>query len=331
MNKIKRPLKKIIDTLCGFLSILSKKNPQSLAKKNTALVIFLKLLVIFSLIIFSISIFAQYRHPVGNIRMTSLFGESREDHFHTGIDYATRQPVLAIEEGFVVFSRDTSKNPKLLELGTGNAIVLQHPDNLRSYYLHLENNSITEKERVENGEEIAIMGNTGSSYGHHLHIDIEEPKENRILNPLAVLPNMPDDNPPYIISMFAQINEKLYRIRKQSKFRYSGPMELVVISWDGRMNQKYQRNPLNALRANPYRIELWVDDELFKVLDFKHLHYQDNDIVLASGQRFDEVYGYDFNYRMATFSPSKNLHRFRVVSIDKNNNYSEASYTISFN
>ena len=309
-----------------------------LEKKNTALVATLanffgrfKLFFLCLFLISSFVAFAQYRHPVGNIRITSLFGESREDHFHTGIDYATRQPVLAIEEGVVIFSRDTSRNPKSLNLGTGNAIVLQHPDDLRSYYLHVEDNSITQKEKVQRGEEIAIMGNTGSSYGYHLHVDIEEPKENRIHNPLSVLPNMEDDNPPYIVSMFAKINEKLYRIRKQSKFRYSGPMDLIVISWDGGINQKYQRNPLNTRRTNPYRIELWIDDELFKVLDFKHLQYEENDITLASGQRFEEVYGYDFNYRVATFSPSKNVHKFRVVSIDKNNNYSEASYTVSFN
>ena len=48
----------------------------------------------------------SYQFPVKNLRITSVFGESRGDHFHTGIDFGTKQNIYPIEKGEMIFIRD---------------------------------------------------------------------------------------------------------------------------------------------------------------------------------------------------------------------------------
>jgi murein DD-endopeptidase MepM/ murein hydrolase activator NlpD len=56
----------------------------------------------------------------------------------------------------------------------GNYIVIEHAENEHSAYLHLRENSVRVKEGdvVRRGQHIADVGNTGDSYGAHLHFQV---------------------------------------------------------------------------------------------------------------------------------------------------------------
>lgn len=88
-----------------------------------------------------------------------------EDHY--GVDVVTKENELikSTLNGIVVFSSWTSE--------TGNVVAIQHENNLLSIYKH---NSVLLKrqgERVEAGEAIAIIGNSGKwSSGPHLHFEL---------------------------------------------------------------------------------------------------------------------------------------------------------------
>ena len=86
---------------------------------------------------------------------------------HYGVDVVTKENELikSTLNGVVVMSSWTSE--------TGHVIVIQHENNLLSVYKH---NSVLLKdqgERVEAGEAIAIIGNSGKwSSGPHLHFEL---------------------------------------------------------------------------------------------------------------------------------------------------------------
>ena len=86
---------------------------------------------------------------------------------HYGIDIAAPKntPIQAIADGVVISSDWT--------LDTGFVIVLQHANNLVSFYKH---NSVLYKKTgatVKAGEAIAVIGNTGHlSSGPHLHFEL---------------------------------------------------------------------------------------------------------------------------------------------------------------
>lgn len=86
---------------------------------------------------------------------------------HYGIDIVTNtnEPVRSVLDGYVIMAEWTIK--------TGNVIAIQHPNNLISVYKH--NASLLKRQgaRVDAGEAIAIIGNSGElSSGHHLHFEL---------------------------------------------------------------------------------------------------------------------------------------------------------------
>ena len=86
---------------------------------------------------------------------------------HFGIDIATKgdEPVLATLPGTVV---SASWNVE-----TGNVIQIQHDNNIISIYKHCAAMHKTVGDKVEAGEPIAIVGNSGEyTSGPHLHFEL---------------------------------------------------------------------------------------------------------------------------------------------------------------
>jgi murein DD-endopeptidase MepM/ murein hydrolase activator NlpD len=101
-------------------------------------------------------------------RMHPVLGRER---LHAGLDYAAScgTPVYAAMEGSIIIATFSS--------GGGNKIVVDHGVqrgiNLTTSYLHLEAFAQTSG-RVEQGDLIGYVGNTGLSAGCHLHFETRE-------------------------------------------------------------------------------------------------------------------------------------------------------------
>lgn len=101
---------------------------------------------------------------------------------HMGIDYVLKSgtPVHAAANGFVLFSDYTS--------GSGYMIIISHPDEYITIYRHCSSLIKKEREKVFQGELIALSGNSGEiTTGPHLHFEIW--KQGKPINPLTVLNN----------------------------------------------------------------------------------------------------------------------------------------------
>ena len=59
--------------------------------------------------------------------ITSTFGESRDDHFHAGLDIASRdEAVQSMADGRILYSRQESDNPFRPLPGPGNLMIVDH-------------------------------------------------------------------------------------------------------------------------------------------------------------------------------------------------------------
>ena len=151
--------------------------------------------------------------------LSANFGELRNNHFHSGIDFKTQQavnkPVVAIADGFV--SR-ISVSPN----GYGLALYLDHLTGHTSVYGHLNSFSgpiadyVKEKQYeqesyrtelypepgsliVKKGQQIGLSGNTGSSGGPHLHFEVRDTRTQDPLDPLTFFGRLiPDTQKPDI-------------------------------------------------------------------------------------------------------------------------------------
>jgi LysM repeat protein len=104
---------------------------------------------------------------------------------HKGIDIAAslNTPVFAVDDGIVTKSYYSDTY--------GNVIFIKHNNNFETVYAHLNKRHIHEGQAVHKGDTIGLMGNTGKSYGVHLHFEVHEnewtyEKENAV-NPSHVL------------------------------------------------------------------------------------------------------------------------------------------------
>ena len=91
------------------------------------------------------------------------------DKGHMGLDYVLKEgtPVYATAGGFVVFSGYTIED--------GYTIIINHSDNYMSVYKHCSSLIKKQREKVEQGELIAMSGNSGrETTGPHLHFEIWE-------------------------------------------------------------------------------------------------------------------------------------------------------------
>lgn len=109
---------------------------------------------------------AGYHHPA-NFKKTSDYGW-RHRRMHRGVDlgYPVGTPVAAAWDGMVRISKGSNTG------GYGNLVVIRHDNGLETYYAHLSRRLVNPGQIVKAGDIIGLGGNTGRSYGSHLHFEI---------------------------------------------------------------------------------------------------------------------------------------------------------------
>jgi septal ring factor EnvC (AmiA/AmiB activator) len=104
-------------------------------------------------------------------KIINLFGPYRNKkfniiNFRSGIDIATGkgEPVQAVYSGKIIYAQWFN--------GYGNMIIIDHGKNYYTIYAHVEKIFKFTGERVETGDVIATVGETGSMSGPKLHFEV---------------------------------------------------------------------------------------------------------------------------------------------------------------
>ncbi len=231
-----------------------------------------------------------------NIRLSGSFGELRKNHFHSGIDIKSSgsyklNKVYAVANGYI-------SRIKVSSGGYGKAVYIDHPNGITSVYAHLNHFSkklndivtIIQNENktysfdndslkipVKKGEFIGQLGNTGRSFGPHLHFELRNTKTEHPLNPFLYGIKPGDRRAPKLLKLkivaldtaFNELNSKIYNLTK-SKYGSFIPkpftikygawrVGIEVLGYD-KMNHAPNKNGI-------YSIVMKVDGE--RVFSFK--------------------------------------------------------------
>ncbi|MFZ0533998.1 MAG: peptidoglycan DD-metalloendopeptidase family protein [Anaerolineales bacterium] len=110
------------------------------------------------------SVFAEcYASRFGSRRS---YNGSDYSYFHTGVDYCGKigDPIYAAAVGVVVFAGPLTVR--------GNATMIDHGWGIYTAYMHQSEILVQMGDRVEQGQLIGLVGNTGRVEGPHLHFEV---------------------------------------------------------------------------------------------------------------------------------------------------------------
>lgn len=101
-----------------------------------------------------------------NGHMTSNFGRRGSRRYHYGIDIKahTGDTIYAAFDGKI-------RVKQFERSGYGYYLVIRHVNGLETVYGHLSKFLVNENDFVRSGQPIGLAGNTGRSYGSHLHFE----------------------------------------------------------------------------------------------------------------------------------------------------------------
>lgn len=118
---------------------------------------------------FNLRIASQYR-VVASKQQASYGGDDwmvdRGTHKHAGEDIAmpTGTQIIMKKGGVVIESTFGAV--------TGNSVYIKHDDGTMTRYLHLDKRFVQTGTRISANQVIGTVGNTGRSYGSHLHFEV---------------------------------------------------------------------------------------------------------------------------------------------------------------
>jgi murein DD-endopeptidase MepM/ murein hydrolase activator NlpD len=115
--------------------------------------------------------------------LSSAFG-IRDGKPHEGIDLAAPKgsPIYAAADGEVVYSGNGIR-------GYGNVVILRHDEGFLTVYAHNAQNRVQKGERVQRGQIVGEVGETGHATAPHLHFEVRFGEKPR--NPLPFLQGIP--------------------------------------------------------------------------------------------------------------------------------------------
>ncbi|EDL63170.1 murein hydrolase activator EnvC family protein [Bacillus sp. SG-1] len=91
--------------------------------------------------------------------------------YHYGVDIAAggHVPIVAAADGYVIKSHYSSSY--------GNVVYMTHSIDGQTFttvYAHMSGSSVSSGQFIEKGQRIGTMGNTGYSFGQHLHFELHQ-------------------------------------------------------------------------------------------------------------------------------------------------------------
>ena len=237
----------------------------------------------------------SFRPPLDfNLSVSGNFGEIRADHFHSGIDIRTQgvtgKKIYAVADGYI--SRIKTESG-----GYGRSLYITHPGGLMTVYGHLDRfnpeiekyvrkKQYEEKKHALNifplknefpvttGDVIAYSGNSGYSFGPHLHFEIRNAANQHSRNVMLYDLGIRDNASPRFFSLCVyplEMNSFVNNVTEKQIIPVSGENGRYKIPDDyslrvtGKIGfgiEAYDYLDGSASRCGLYIVELYIDSTL---------------------------------------------------------------------
>lgn len=240
--------------------------------------------------------------------LSGNFAELRSNHFHAGLDFKTQgvegKPISVVADGYIA-------RAKVQYGGYGRALYVMHDNGYMTVYGHLQrfpaevekavrarqyadecfavDMTFAEGEfPVKRGEVLAYAGNSGYSFGPHLHFEVRSPDGEQLYNPLRFYKDIVTDERAPVAQAVA-----FYPIEGQGvvcgagsslvRKVQNGTLADTLAVWGrvgfGLKGLDYMSGTTN--KYGIYEIELYVDDSLRFAARMDNFSYSENRLINA--------------------------------------------------
>lgn len=309
------------------------------------------------------------------IVLSGSFGELRSGHFHSGLDIKSERGVVgdsifSIYDGYI-------GRIKVEPSGYGNSIYIIHPNGYTSVYAHLKSftdsvERFTYQEqlsencftidtkvhedlfKIKKGDFIGYMGNSGKSFGPHLHFEIRNTSSDILINPITLGIKPEDTRHPVLNSLtlyeyddlmniiseekitISRNRDNIYKLKRDSLSVNSLQNFSLSINLFDRMNGASNKNGV-------YSIQTFVNGTLTSNICFDSIQFEDsnNTSLLLDEKKLDDnkSINYLFNNNLINpFSFSETTKQFfehdnsidmKIVISDYESNESSIAFRVS--
>lgn len=250
--------------------------------------------------------------------LSGTFAELRGNHFHGGIDIKTQGrsglKIGAVADGYV-------SRVAVSPYGYGNALYLRHPEGYTTVYGHLnafypelekwvedqlrdrsknDGNLYPSPEqfKVTRGQLVAFSGNTGGSFGPHLHFEIRDTKTEEPLNPLEFGIEVKDTRKPDIrgLKWTAKDFSDAGSFKSGDTIQSTSALGVDLFTTD--------KQDLANNNNGVYAIEASIDDQTFFTANYRRINFSTSrfinahinyDLYCSGGVRYTRLYELENN------------------------------------
>jgi len=235
-----------------------------------------------------------FTNPVDHtMKLSGSFGELRTNHFHSGIDIKSKKgavgdTIRAAADGYI-------SRIKLMRGSYGKVLYIDHPNGYTTVYAHMQRFApeveayIRTRQREAQSYEVDVypskdklifrqgqylghLGNTGRSYGPHLHFEIRNTKTEMPQNPYLHGIGPDDNKSPLLYAVAAQgfdrsllpiSSEVNYVNETKTKGTYGPTHTFKIPAWRAAMSiQAFDQMDGSSNKNGVYKLKMYVDDTL---------------------------------------------------------------------
>jgi len=244
------------------------------------------------------------------VRLAGSFGELRGRHFHAGLDIKSNNgrsgdSIFSAEKGYI-------SRLRIQRAGYGKSVYVNHANGYTTVYAHLDGFNVQLEEyikqkqhemrsyevdilpeqgmfEVEQGSHLAFLGNTGISFGPHLHFEIRETATDKAINPFLFGISAADRSAPVISSVritglrpdFHKIYEYKVPVAGRKKKNLK-PVSIEVPAWRaGIAIAAHDLIDGSHNKHGLYKLEMWVDDTLYYQVSYDRFLLNETHLIDA--------------------------------------------------